>query len=327
MPRIPGLRSPYAKVGGLVYFGRMLDKIRLHAAGKLPPDYVASFGDSLPLKFDTACCRFLGVRHADLAARALAPGAPSDEALLDWARNSAASPRSDGDLAMWNDFMIKRGWRDDRVSRVRERVADAGLTDKPVMTMFDFIDYDEGRDPARTRPWEYRLAKIVVLTGVAGCGKTTVGRALADALGWYFEDADAFHSPASIAKMSAGIPLDDADREPWLAAIRARIAECLRDGESTVFACSALRAAYRAALVPAGPSDETRARVRFVFLKGEPGLLRRRLLARRDHFMKTDMLDSQFAALEEPAPGEADIIDAARTVAEITAEIRLRLGA
>ncbi|OAM87850.1 hypothetical protein AW736_20465 [Termitidicoccus mucosus] len=168
---------------------------------------------------------------------------------------------------------------------------------------------------------------MVVLTGVAGCGKTTVGRALADALGWYFEDADAFHSPASIAKMSAGIPLDDADREPWLAAIRARIAECLRDGESTVFACSALRAAYRAALVPAGPSDETRARVRFVFLKGEPGLLRRRLLARRDHFMKTDMLDSQFAALEEPAPGEADIIDAARTVAEITAEIRLRLGA
>ncbi len=327
MPRIPGLRSPYAKVGGLVYFGRMLDKIRLHAAGKLPPDYVASFGDSLPFKFDTVCCRFLGVRHADLAARALASGAPSDEALLDWARNSAASPRGDDDFAMWNNFMIKRGWRDDRADRVRERAAEAGMTDKPVLTMFDFIDYDEGRDPARARPWEYRPARVVVLTGAAGCGKTTAGRALADGLGWYFEDGDAFHPPASIAKMSAGIPLDDADRAPWLAAIRARIAECLRDGESTVFACSALRAVHRTALVSALPSDEVRARVRFVFLKCAPELLRQRLLVRRDHFMKAALLDSQLAALEEPPPAEADIIDAALPVAEVTAAIRRRMGA
>lgn len=152
MPIIPGLRSPYAKVGRLVYFGRMLDKIRLHAAGRLPPDYVANLGDTgEPTVFDARCCRFLGVRYAELAARAQA-GA-SDAEVLAWAE-AHGRPHTDEECEIWNMFMSKRGWRDAGAARVKQRVEQGGLTGQPILTMFDFLDYDEGRENAADRPWE-----------------------------------------------------------------------------------------------------------------------------------------------------------------------------
>jgi hypothetical protein len=153
MPAVPGLRSPYAKVGRLVYFGRMLDKIRLHAAGKLPmAEYGANLGDQgEPTVFDARCCRFLGVRYADLAQQTLAGG--SDDAVLAWAE-AHGKPHTDEECEIWNMFMSKRGWRDGAAAHLKRRIEQAGLGDKPVVTMFDFLDFDEGRDPAVDRPWE-----------------------------------------------------------------------------------------------------------------------------------------------------------------------------
>jgi gluconokinase len=152
MTLIPGLRSPYAKTGRLVYFGRMLDKIRLHAAGKLPPDYVANLGDQGDSSmFDARCCRFLGVTYADLAHRVRA--GESDEAILAWAEKNGRCHTGE-EYEIWNMFMSKRGWRDVASARVKLRVEAAGLQDKPIITMFDFIDYDEGRENANDRPWE-----------------------------------------------------------------------------------------------------------------------------------------------------------------------------
>ena len=152
MPHVPGLRSPYAKVGRLVYFGRMLDKVRLHAAGKLPPDYVANLGDQGDFSmFDARCCRFLGVTYADIAQRVHA--GESDEAVLAWAEKNGRS-HTDEEYDIWNMFLSKRGWRDVAAPRVKMRVDAAGLQGKPIVTMFDFIDYDEGRENAEERPWE-----------------------------------------------------------------------------------------------------------------------------------------------------------------------------
>jgi hypothetical protein len=152
MPHVPGLRSPFAKVGRLVYFGRMLDKIRLHAAGQLPPDYAANLGDQgAPNVFDARCCRFLGVTHAALTARTLAGG--TDEDILTWAHSEGTS-RTDEECEIWNMFMIKRGWRDAGSALVQLRTEQFGLTDKAPQTMFEVLDYDEGRDPAAERPWE-----------------------------------------------------------------------------------------------------------------------------------------------------------------------------
>jgi hypothetical protein len=152
MPAIPGLRSPYAKVGRLVYFGRMLDKIRLHAAGKLPPEYVANLGDQgEPTVFDARCCRFLGVSFADVSKRVLA--GESDEAVLAWAGKSG-HPHTDEECEIWNMFLCKRGWRDAAAGRLRQRIEEGGLAGAPISTMFDFIDYDEGRPNATERPWE-----------------------------------------------------------------------------------------------------------------------------------------------------------------------------
>jgi hypothetical protein len=149
---IPGLRSPYAKLGRYVYLGRMLDKVRLHAAGRLPPEYVANLGDQGDASmFDARCCRFLGVKYADLAARVLA--GDSDEAVLAWAEQAGVK-RTDEECDIWNMFLSKRGWRDVATPRVKMRVEAAGLQDKPIVTMFDFLDYDEGRENATERPWE-----------------------------------------------------------------------------------------------------------------------------------------------------------------------------
>jgi gluconokinase len=153
MPAVPGLRSPYAKVGRLVYFGRMLDKIRLHAAGRLPADYVANLGEQSPRPFlyDARCCRFLGVRYDDLKARTLAGG--TDEDVLAWAHTTGAA-RTDDECNVWNRFMTKLGWRDDRAAILRERIAESGLADKPIETFFDLIEFDEGHDAAHERGWE-----------------------------------------------------------------------------------------------------------------------------------------------------------------------------
>lgn len=151
MPNVPGLRSPYVKLGRIVYLGRMLDKIRLHAAGKLPADYVANLGDDRPGIFDARCCLFLGVRYADLKTHVLKGG--TDDDIVAWLDQNGAK-NSDGQCFIWNAFMMKRGWRDDGAAILAQRIADNQLGDKPVMTMFDFLDFDEGRDPVATRAWE-----------------------------------------------------------------------------------------------------------------------------------------------------------------------------
>lgn len=159
---------------------------------------------------------------------------------------------------------------------------------------------------------------IILLMGVAGSGKSTIGRLLADALRWSFVDADDFHPPSNRAKMSAGLPLDDADRAPWLAALRADIAARDRRGDHAVVACSALKASYRAALQ--GDSTD----LRWVHLQGAPELLHARLAARTGHFMRPEMLASQLATLEPPA--NALSVDIAASPLELVARIRQSLG-
>lgn len=151
MPHVPGLRSCYAKVGRLVYFGRMLDKIRLHAAGKLPADYIGNLGDGKFLQFDGRACRFLGIRYEDLKARTLQGGEDSD--ILAWVESHGIA-RSDEECHVWNRFILKLGWRDERSHVLPQRILDAGLTGKPIETVVDHIEYDEGRDPVAERAWE-----------------------------------------------------------------------------------------------------------------------------------------------------------------------------
>lgn len=159
---------------------------------------------------------------------------------------------------------------------------------------------------------------VVILSGVAGAGKTVVGRLLAQELGWPFYDGDTFHAPASVEKMRAGVPLSDNDRWPWLDALRNLIAGCLAKGENAVLACSALKAAYREHL----RIDE---RVRLVHLEGDFQLIAMRLQEREGHFMDPALLESQFETLEEP-DGEAVVVDVTGSPREIVREIRTRLG-
>ena len=148
MAHVPGLRSPYDMVGGIVHFGRMLDKIRLHAAGKLPADYVDFIGNQAGV-FDGRCVRFLKVDYGALSDRTLAGG--SDEEILEWAFANGREP-NDEEIDIWNAFMMKRGWRDEAHSRLVFRLNEAGFgADCGVETMFDFIDMDEGR-PLREFP-------------------------------------------------------------------------------------------------------------------------------------------------------------------------------
>ena len=152
MASVPGLRSCYDQVGRLVFFGRMLDKIRLHAAGRLPPEYVENLGDTTePTFFDARCCRFLRVPYGEIRARALA-GRPDAE-LLAWAHERGGA-RTDEECYAWNMFLCKRGWRDASAPALQRRVAELGLAGRDIQTWFDLIDFDEGRDPAASRPWE-----------------------------------------------------------------------------------------------------------------------------------------------------------------------------
>ena len=159
--------------------------------------------------------------------------------------------------------------------------------------------------------------KVIVVMGVAGAGKTTVGEALAAALGWSFLEGDSLHPPRNIDKMRNGIPLNDADRAPWLARLRERIEEFLASGERAVVTCSALRRDYRRKLRVDACS------VRFVYLKADAGLLLRRLRSRHAHYMTAAMLQSQLEALE--APATAVTVDAAARVDAIVTQIRAAL--
>lgn len=139
---------------------------------------------------------------------------------------------------------------------------------------------------------------VFVLMGVSGSGKSTIGARLAERLSYAFADADDFHSPANIAKMHAGIALDDADRQAWLVAIAAQIDVWRAGGRHGIMTCSALKRRYREIIIGARPD------VGLVYLKGDKSLIGRRLAARHGHFMPAELLDSQFDALEEPAPDE-----------------------
>jgi gluconokinase len=158
---------------------------------------------------------------------------------------------------------------------------------------------------------------IVVLMGVSGAGKTTVGQALARQLQWRFADADDFHSAANVAKMHAGIPLTDADRAPWLAALHQAIVSWLAAHENVVLACSALKATYRAQIVV---SPE----VKLIYLRVSPEVVAVRLAHRQHHYMNPALIDSQFATLEEPA--DAVAVDASLTTKEVVLNIRRALA-
>jgi len=158
---------------------------------------------------------------------------------------------------------------------------------------------------------------IVILMGVVGVGKTTVGRLLAQQLKWKFADADDFHPAANIEKIRRGIPLRDDDRRPWLKLLRASIANWSSAAVSVVLACSALKENYRQQLTT-GPD------VRFVYLKGSADLIARRLRSRQGHFADGQILVSQIADLEEPEAAIA--VDVDKLPEQIVAEIRKKLG-
>jgi gluconokinase len=156
---------------------------------------------------------------------------------------------------------------------------------------------------------------MLVVMGVSGSGKSTIARRLADTLGWDFLDGDDLHPPANVARMRAGVPLEDADRWPWLEAIAAWMAHAQASGRSAVVACSALRRVYRDRLRQAAPG------VRFVYLQVAHAELARRMRGRQ-HFMPPALLGSQLATLEEPASDEpAWRVDANGTVAETLAQV------
>jgi gluconokinase len=159
---------------------------------------------------------------------------------------------------------------------------------------------------------------VIILMGVSGAGKTTVGMCLAKTMNWRFVDADSFHSEANVRKMAAGIALDDEDRAPWLAAMAHAIAQWLLEDSNVVLACSALKASYRDVL------SVDRGRVRFVYIKGSYELIRDRLVKRSNHFMSDKLLISQMETLEEPH--DALQVDAAANPAVIVEQIKRTLN-
>jgi len=158
---------------------------------------------------------------------------------------------------------------------------------------------------------------IVVVMGVTGAGKTTIGVLLARRLGWEFVDADIFHSPANVERIRQGIPLDDADRTPWLRSLRQAMEAWAAEHKSVVLACSALKKSYRDELCIGGET-------KFVYLKGSYDLISQRLRRRHGHFASETILASQFATLEEP--DDAITVDIDHSEDEIVAEIRRQLG-
>jgi gluconokinase len=161
---------------------------------------------------------------------------------------------------------------------------------------------------------------IVIVFGVSGAGKTTIGKLLAEELGWQFYEADDFHPRSNIEKMRRGRPLTDEDRWPWLERLREQLTRSVAAKENAVLACSALKRAYRERL---RVSDD----VKFVFLRGDYALIAEQLCHRRGHFMNPTLLKSQFADLEEPGSDEGALtIELGRTPDELVKEIKTNLG-
>ncbi|MBD2343052.1 gluconokinase [Anabaena subtropica] len=158
---------------------------------------------------------------------------------------------------------------------------------------------------------------IIIVMGVSGSGKTTIGKMLAESLHWDFHDADSFHSPDNIEKMRRGIPLDDNDRIPWLQSLQIAITNWLQEKRNVVLACSALKASYRQFLVL--DSD-----VKLVYLQGTFELIQTRLQKRENHFMNIDLLTSQFASLEEP--DNVILVDISQSPQVIVEVIRKVIG-
>jgi carbohydrate kinase (thermoresistant glucokinase family) len=161
--------------------------------------------------------------------------------------------------------------------------------------------------------------QAIILMGVSGAGKTTIGRLLTGELGWPFYDGDNFMPQANIAKMASGRPLDDAEREPWLAILNRLIRDHLENGRCLIVASSALKRAYRQQLSQGIPGEQ----IGFVYLKGDFELFEQRLEDREGHFMKAELLDTQFETLEEPQ--NALVIDAALPPNEIVDQIQTAL--
>lgn len=163
-------------------------------------------------------------------------------------------------------------------------------------------------------------ALILVVMGVSGSGKTTIARELSGRLGWTFEEGDHLHPKANVAKMHSGIPLDDADREPWLKAVAAWVDTQLARGVPGLITCSALKRSYRQTIIDDRPN------VRLVYLRGSYELIASRLAQRHGHFMPASLLQSQFDALEEPAMDENPVtVDVDSTPAKIADAIIDRL--
>jgi gluconokinase len=177
-------------------------------------------------------------------------------------------------------------------------------------------------DTQPKRVWSPALAHtitepvVVVVMGVSGCGKTTVSALLSAALGCQFQEGDDLHSAENVKKMHGGTPLTDDDRMPWLRKIAEKIDSWRGRGESGVLTCSALKRSYRDIIIGGRPD------VTLVYLRGSYDLIRRRMAARHEHFMPVALLDSQFAALQEPTPDEHPIIvDVGSRPAEVATEI------
>ncbi len=160
---------------------------------------------------------------------------------------------------------------------------------------------------------------VIIIFGVSGAGKTTLGQLLAQELRWKFYEADDFHSQANIDKMRQGIPLTDEDRSPWLESLRELIKQCLAAGQNAVLACSALRKSYRRCL-------RVSPEVKLVYLLGDYALIERQLRQRRGHFMDPKLLRSQFADLEQPQPEEdVAVIKLGRSPLELVEEMKKKL--
>ncbi|MCC5667306.1 gluconokinase [Nostoc sp. CHAB 5784] len=167
---------------------------------------------------------------------------------------------------------------------------------------------------------------IIIVMGVSGSGKTTIGKLLADSLEWEFSDADAFHSPENVEKMRRDIPLSEADRTPWLQDLQTAIKHWLQENKNVVLACSALKDSYRQFLVldSDGSANAKGERIKLVYLKGSYELIQMRLQKRSNHYMSEKLLNSQFYTLEEPL--DTISIDIAQPPQVIVQNIRTALG-
>ncbi len=179
-------------------------------------------------------------------------------------------------------------------------------------------DAEGGSAPGAARATRPKSPRAIVVMGVSGCGKTSVGRALAGRLGARFVDADDFHPPANVEKMRAGVPLDDADRAPWLARLNAVMRHALARGDSVVLACSALRQRYRDALAERLPG------LRVVHLSGAYALIAARVAERSHRYMPASLLASQFDALEPPR--DAVVVDVGPALDEVVDAAHRALG-